>query len=146
MPSSSDRAGAAPNGRGRRRPSPESDARCCAGADQDRTLLADQSETPLDISRATRLSAFLAADPAHPRQLDRWVERARSVARPSSRRARFGDPIDALIVYLLGNEIEVELLLDHACEEAADRMLLPVGRLHDRSDRGALGFVQHLQD
>src|SRR3979490_3434923 len=121
MPSSSARAGAAPNGRGHHRPSPESDARCCAGADQDRTLLADQSETPLDISRATRLSAFPAVDPAHPRQLDRWVEGARSVARPSSRRAGFGDPIDALLVYFLGLQIEIEFLLHHACEEAADR-------------------------
>src|SRR5258706_347627 len=80
-------------------------------------------------------------DPARPRRGDRWVERPRSIARRSSRCAGFGDPIDALTIYFLGNEIEIEFLLDYACEEAADGMLLPVGRLHDRGNRGALWFV-----
>src|ERR1700682_5372030 len=101
MPSSSGRAGAERIGGDRHRPSPESDARCYAGADPDRTLLAVQSETPLDTSRATGRSASPAADPTRPRRLDRWVERARPVARPSSRRARFGDAIDAWMVHLL---------------------------------------------
>jgi hypothetical protein len=42
-----------------------------------------------------------------------------------------------LTVYLLGDKIEVEFLLDHAGKEAADRMLPPVRRLHDRGDGGA---------
>src|SRR6266851_3633942 len=120
MPSSSDRIVAAPSGRGRHRPSPESGARCCVGADPDRTLLAVRSEKPLCTSRATGLSASPAADPARPRRQDRWVERALSVARQSPPRARFGDPVDALTVYLLGDEVEFELLLDYAREKSAD--------------------------
>jgi hypothetical protein len=51
------------------------------------------------------------ADPTRPRRLDRRVERVLSVAWPLSCRASFGDPIDALAVQLLGDKIEVELLL-----------------------------------
>src|SRR6266404_8845789 len=138
MPSSSYRTVAAPSERGRHRPSPESGARCCVSASLDRTLLAVRSGKPRCTSLATGLSASPAADPAHPRQRDRPVEWAQSVARPSSRRARFGDPVDALTVYLPGDEVEAELLLDHAREKSADGMLLPVCRLHDRGDRCAL--------
>src|SRR6266851_5150253 len=120
MPSSSDRIVAAPSGRGRHRPSPESGARCCVAADPDRTLLAVRSGKPLYTSRATGLSASLPADPAHPRQRDRWLVWGQSVAPPSSRRARFGDPVGALIVHLLGDEVEAENLLNHAREKTAD--------------------------
>src|SRR5712664_1179878 len=53
------------------------------------------------------------------------------------------DAIDPTLVSLIGNEIQPELLADDTGEKATHRMLLPIGRSHDRCDRGTSGFPQH---
>ena len=50
-----------------------------------------------------------------------------------------------LVADLLGNQVQLELLFDYASEEAAHRVLLPVGGVHDCCDGGALRLLQHLQ-
>src|SRR5882757_2838000 len=60
---------------------------------------------------------------------------------------RFGrlarnDAIDSHALGLLGFEHEAELLAHHRCEEAAHRVLLPAGRLHDRGDCRPFGLAQ----
>src|SRR5262249_36442829 len=57
--------------------------------------------------------------------------------------ATVSDPVDPLATDLLGDEIEAKLLAPYAGEEAADRMLLPARRLHDRSNGGARRGPQH---
>src|SRR5437899_93065 len=52
------------------------------------------------------------------------------------------DAVDPLTVSLLGFEREAKLLAHHPCEEPADGMLLPAGRLHDRRDRRPLRPAQ----
>src|SRR6266540_2598067 len=51
---------------------------------------------------------------------------------PALRRGFPGDDaIDPLLAGLLGHKVEAEFLAHHPGEEAADRMLLPTGRLYD---------------
>src|SRR5450759_3108085 len=56
------------------------------------------------------------------------------------------DAIDSLRASFFGHERQAEPLAHHACEEAADRVLLPIGRLHDGHDGCALPALQHLDD
>src|ERR1700746_1965361 len=53
------------------------------------------------------------------------------------------DPVDPLAIDLLRDEIEAKLLAHYTGEEAADRMLLPARRLHDRRNGGARRGPQH---
>ena len=55
------------------------------------------------------------------------------------------DAIDPMTVHLLGLKIEAELFAHHASEEAADRVLLPMGRAHDGRNRCSLRSAQHRQ-
>src|SRR5262249_34293906 len=48
------------------------------------------------------------------------------------------DAVDPLLPGLLGHERKSELLAHHAGKEAADRVWLPPGGLHDGADGGAL--------
>src|SRR5712671_2787739 len=60
--------------------------------------------------------------------------------------ARLGlaaDAIDARVAGLLGYQRQAELLAHHAGEEAAHRVLLPAGRLHDGRDGRTLPALQH---
>src|SRR5215831_8967192 len=57
--------------------------------------------------------------------------------------ATVDDAIDPVTVNLLRAQIKVELLAHHASEEAADRVLLPMGRAHDGSNRRSLRPAQH---
>src|SRR5262249_10580937 len=54
--------------------------------------------------------------------------------------------IDAVTVGLLGEQRQAKLLAHHACKEAADRVLLPAGCLHDGSDRCPLGLSEQGED
>ena len=49
--------------------------------------------------------------------------------------AAVDDTIDPLTVDFLRVEVEAELFAHHPSEEAADRVLLPMGRAHDGSNR-----------
>ena len=76
------------------------------------------------------------------------------VRRPVARRSstlRFGrlaggHTINAFAVGLLRYQRQAELLAHHAGKEAADRVLLPAGRLHDGGDRCALGLSEQGED
>src|ERR1700746_2463699 len=59
--------------------------------------------------------------------------------------APVGDAIDPVTVYFLRAQIKAEPLAHHPSEEAADRMLLPMGRAHDGSNRGSLRSGQHCE-
>jgi hypothetical protein len=48
------------------------------------------------------------------------------------------DTVDPVTVDLLRVEIEAELFAHHTSEEAADRVLLPIGRARDGSDLRSL--------
>src|SRR5215469_13516364 len=50
--------------------------------------------------------------------------------------------VDAFAVGLLRRQGQAELLTHDAGEETAHRVLLPSGRLHDRSDRCSLGLLE----
>ena len=52
--------------------------------------------------------------------------------------------VDSITVDLLRIEFEPKLLLHHAREEAADRVLLPSGRLHHGFHGRASGRTKHL--
>src|SRR5262245_13933290 len=56
-----------------------------------------------------------------------------------------GDAIDPMTVDLFGLKIEAELLAHYASEEAADRVLLPIGRADDGGNRRSLRPAQHRQ-
>src|SRR5262245_60721866 len=53
------------------------------------------------------------------------------------------DAIDPVTVDCLGAEIEAKLLAHHASEEAAHRVLLPMGDAHDGRNRRPLRPPQH---
>src|SRR6266446_6733988 len=53
------------------------------------------------------------------------------------------DAIDPLLAGLLGHERQAELVAHDPGKEAADRVRLPAGCLHDRRDGCALPAVQH---
>jgi hypothetical protein len=59
--------------------------------------------------------------------------------------AAVDDAIDSIIVDLLGLKIEAELFAHYASEEAADRVLLPMGGADDGSNRRSLRSAQHGQ-
>jgi hypothetical protein len=54
--------------------------------------------------------------------------------------------IDAVTVGLLGAQLQAELLAHHARKEAADRVLLPAGCLHDSGDRCPFGLPEQSED
>ena len=56
------------------------------------------------------------------------------------------DAIDPVPIDFLGTQIKAELLAHHAGKEAADRVLLPMGRPHDGSNRRSLRSTQHRQN
>src|SRR5260370_34095432 len=60
-----------------------------------------------------------------------------------ARTAAVDDAIDPVTIDLLRGQIEAEPLAHHTSEEAADRMLLPMGRAHDGSNRRSLRSAQH---
>jgi len=60
-----------------------------------------------------------------------------------ARTADVDDAIDPVTVDLLRAQIKAEPLAHHTSEEAADRMLLPMGRAHDGSNRRSLRSAQH---
>ena len=72
------------------------------------------------------------------------LDAAADVAALSLRRA--DDAVDPLVADLLGGQFKPELLDHDAGEEAAHRMLLPAGRLHDGRDGRALRRLQHRDD
>src|SRR6266403_1230772 len=108
-------------------------------------LLAVRSGTAHGIVSASPQSALSASAPVPLQPLDRQVWGPRSVEQPSSGLGGFGDPIGALTINLLGDQVKVELFLDHAGKEAPNRMLLPIRCLHDRRNRGAPGLSQHCE-
>src|SRR5258708_12737623 len=57
--------------------------------------------------------------------------------------AAVDDAIDPVTIDLLRGQIEAEPLAHHTSEEAAHRMLLPMGRAHDGSNRRSLRPPQH---
>src|SRR5262245_39892110 len=57
--------------------------------------------------------------------------------------AAVDDAIDPVTVDLLRAQIKAELLTRHASEEAANRMLLPLGRAHNGGNRRSLRPAQH---
>src|SRR4051812_30127169 len=54
------------------------------------------------------------------------------------------DAIDPLLAGLLGRERQAELVAHHTGKEAAHRVRLPPGRLHDRSNGCSLPALEHL--
>src|SRR6516225_6392519 len=60
-----------------------------------------------------------------------------------ARTAAVDDAIDPVTVDLLRAQIKAEPLAHHTSEEAADRMLLPMGRANDGSNRRSLRSTQH---
>ncbi len=75
----------------------------------------------------------------------------RPVGPESSVRLRFGrlsggHTINAFAVGLLRCQRQAELLAHHTGKEAADRVLLPAGRLHDGGDRCPLGLSEQGED
>jgi hypothetical protein len=64
-------------------------------------------------------------------------------ANTCSRTAVLDDAIDPIAVDFLRAQIEPEPLAHHGSEEAADRVLLPMGRAHDGSNRRSLRSAQH---
>src|SRR5262249_58425425 len=57
--------------------------------------------------------------------------------------AAVDDAIDPLTVDLLRAQFKAELLAHHASEEAAHRVLLPMGRAHNGGNRRSLRPAQH---
>src|SRR5262249_37837655 len=57
--------------------------------------------------------------------------------------ATVDDAIDPVTVDLLRAQFKAELFAHHASEEAADRVLLPMGRAHDGRNRRSLRPAQH---
>src|SRR5438552_1260495 len=55
------------------------------------------------------------------------------------------DAVDSSAVGLLRSQRQPELPTHHAGQEAADRMLLPAGRLHDCGDRYTLGVSEQAE-
>src|SRR5437588_3079486 len=60
-----------------------------------------------------------------------------------ARTAAVDNAIDPVTVDFLRAQIEAELLAHHPSEKAADRVLLPMGRAHDGSNRRSLRSAQH---
>jgi len=59
----------------------------------------------------------------------------------------FGDdPVEAVTIDLLAFERQTELFADHPGKEAANRMLLPAGCLHDRRDSRAIRTLEQGED
>src|SRR4051812_36547010 len=54
------------------------------------------------------------------------------------------DAIDPLLAGLLGHERQAELVAHHTGKEAAHRVRLPAGNLHDRSNGCSLPALEHL--
>src|SRR5579863_5327914 len=54
------------------------------------------------------------------------------------------DAVEALVAALLGDERQAVLLTYDPGQEAAHRVRLPTGRLHDRRDAGSPPAAQHL--
>src|SRR6266851_2193043 len=103
---------------------------------------------PRHRDRADARSRYRATP--YPAPPDRSPRAAWRSSGATARSAGFGtstpavdDAIDPLTVDFLGVEVEAELFAYHTSEEAADRVLLPMGRAHDGSNRRALLLFQH---
>lgn len=56
------------------------------------------------------------------------------------------DAVDPIAFALFGFQRQAELLADHPGQEAADRMLLPLGDLHDLGDGRAMGPLEQAKN
>src|SRR6266404_9656155 len=91
------------------------------------------------ISRRRFIGVFSVAPDRPPRVP--WCSSRATVrwAGSGTSTAVVDDAIDPITVDLLRAQFEAEPLAHHTSEEAADRVLLPMGRAHDGSDRCSLG-------
>src|SRR5690348_9799585 len=99
--------------------------------------------TPASTHADARSRCRAPLDPAPPDRPPReaWPSSCGGAARGAGRRActdAAGDAIDPVTVDLLRTQIEAERLAHHPGEEPSDRVLLPMGRAHNGSDRRSL--------
>ena len=104
--------------------------------------------TEIEIAQTRNLDLEAFSDPAEPDRSSHatWPSGRRSLGERAIKLGTATDAVNALVIDLFGQELELQLLAYHSCQESADGVLLPIGFLHHPRDRRARGRLQHGYD